>query len=84
MVFPDQIAHDLAVAYARTKLETLLNSGFRFDDFPASAEIEELAYLEDMYGFALSYYGEEPSAWGNLIRKFRENPDPPRPDRREE
>ncbi len=66
-----KLAYDLAMTYARVKLDEMLRTkpGY-FRDKPAPPEVEEVAFLEQQFMFAYDYYAaHEP---GDLERTLRE------------
>lgn len=64
-----KIAYDLALVYARTKLEKAFREGIDFDNPHVSREIEELEYLNSQFLYAISYLSEaEP---GEIERKVK-------------
>lgn len=64
-----KISYDLALVYAKAKLEKAFREGAVFERGAVDHEIEEIEYLRDHFLYALEYLnGTEP---GDIERSFK-------------
>lgn len=72
-VSASKIAYDLALIYAKAKLDKAFHDEFDFDRSPVNREVEEIEYLRDHFLYALAYLsGSEPGEDERSLKAFRD------------